>query len=213
MNDPECQRLDDYLDGVMPDACMKSFERHLSVCDACQQAVLFERDLERAARESFEVVAVPPTIAIHAKSAIRSWQHRRQVAWISGVAAAVVVGALLTYQIDGWSTTPQLAEPNRLGDSTNVDDPTTKQTTTNRRTTPAERGPGDTPKTTVHILPKGSPRQVAVPIPTQSQSVTMVMLFPTITRETSKPAQEAPGDRDDTKIETHSTTIPRGSLE
>lgn len=173
-----CARLADYLDGVLKPADRCDFERRLDQCEACRQAVDFERLLVSAETASISPSQVPTRVAVHVKATIRRWQTRRRVCWTSGVAAAVLMASIL-YAVQrpnrrpGLATTTHrqtLVQPNRPA----VPPAKIVESSSNARA----RGTSER-QIKVRLPPTARQRQLALPLPTASSRVTLVMLFPT----------------------------------
>jgi anti-sigma factor RsiW len=109
-----CSRTIDverYYDGELPPAEAKHVEAHLRECPACRQVYL-ELGCLSELLVSAPLAAISPvalTRIQEARRAAREWGIRRAASWLTAAAAAVLVGALLTWPADRTEGGGQLA--------------------------------------------------------------------------------------------------------
>jgi hypothetical protein len=178
MTNHPCTDLDDYLDDLMASADREAFERHLEKCDGCRQAVSFEQSMLEAASASIEDAAVPAAVTAQARDAIRRWQLKCRLAWTAGLAAALLVG-FFGYAIRDPANAPHIAKTDRSEVTIDSDPPPPVARDNPKQTARQESGDEAHRPTIVRMLSGASPPRVALSLPTQSDNVTLVMVFPT----------------------------------
>jgi hypothetical protein len=189
-----CGELDNYLDGVMASDDRHRFEQHLDRCDACGQAVSFERSMRDAEAVSLDQVDVPLKVTRNARDAIRRWQLKCRIAWTSGLAAGLLV-VFTFYAIRHPAGAPNLAKIQRdqIPDEQSLP---AQRSIEVAEPTPDPQSREDAHRTTkIRVQPTASRRQVALSLPTVHENVTMVMVFPTtIDDRGGQPAATPLGD-------------------
>ena len=93
MNDPACDRLDDYLGGWLDGPARTEFEAHLEQCSACRQQAEQQRQLDALlSRAGSHLEDIPPVLIKRIERRLREARQRRLVASAaSGLAAAALL--------------------------------------------------------------------------------------------------------------------------
>jgi predicted anti-sigma-YlaC factor YlaD len=113
MNDPLCQRLDDYLAHDLMGAEQDKFVAHLDSCAACRAAVREAEELSsrlRSACERFD--PVPPDLAVSITGRIDAMRWRRRA--LAAIALAASIGFVAFWLSRDGSvpdTTPKTISP------------------------------------------------------------------------------------------------------
>jgi anti-sigma factor RsiW len=121
MNDSECDRLEAYLDGCLPEQARAAFDRHLSQCPRCQHEL---RELRRIgewlASADDELGAVPQHLAKRIAGELRSsrWVVRRWSA-IGAAAAAVLLSVVGAW----WKITSHQSHERQVASRPNIGQP------------------------------------------------------------------------------------------
>jgi anti-sigma factor RsiW len=194
MTNYQCTDLDDYLDDLIASADREAFERHLEKCDGCRQAVSFEQSMLEAASASIEDAAVPAAVTAQARAAIRRWQLKCRLAWTAGLAAALLAG-FFAYAMRDPANAPNMAKTDRSEVTIDSGPPPPVARDNHTQTARQESGDAAPRPTIVRMLSGAGPPQVALSLPTQSDNVTLVMVFPTpINDRVIIPAKESRRD-------------------
>jgi hypothetical protein len=169
-----CRYLAGYLeDGLTADE-LQAFTDHLPHCPGCRQATEEQRRLDQLLeRASLQSSPVPAGLVERLERRLRKAQGRRRAAWVSGLAATVLMAA----GVRVWLTrSPSFPERP-------VDPPVAQ-------VTPAPPEKATRPLVQVRVT---SPDEVvAVPVPTRNPTVTILWLYPA--RRPAVPSSTNPSD-------------------
>jgi hypothetical protein len=180
MKRTECDRLEDFLGGWMPEADASEFERHLLQCEACRVTADLQQRLDKLLKETADVIDVPESLVERIEREIEG--HRRPRAGV--VAAAVAAGLLVMVFGTRYLST-------RLGDWARIfqvehetlSSPDFGQCSVAARHLPAEsdKGNGDSvPKVVVDVHSRPGNETIAVPLPSKNPQITILMVYPAI---------------------------------
>ena len=105
--------VDDYLDGELSSAQEAEFLRHLEGCGHCQARFALEKK-RRVVMRTLPSPRLHPDFAARCFDNVQRQQQQRQRKWRwgmgSGVAASMLVAALLLVSAQQWQSQPLLAE-------------------------------------------------------------------------------------------------------
>ena len=186
MTESSCKQLEDYLDGVLSPSDNSQFEGHLRVCDACQDAVQFDRSISAAARAAVEHTVVPTEIMTRTRRTIRSWQVRRRVYWCLGVAGTIMLGCFFVYRLGLENKTRAPENIAHENSPTHPVDPPSPRNDKAEVRIPnvAEHA---NKAALVRVRSDQPARHIAVSRPAKSDNVTFVMFYPTINHSADEP--------------------------
>jgi predicted anti-sigma-YlaC factor YlaD len=112
------EQLDDYADGVMPDAARALAEEHLLACDRCRRALGDTREVIALAQRERVALSAPAELwPLVASSTIHLAAMRRQVlaslrgVLIAGAIALVAATAVVTWKVARWTTARDVPAP------------------------------------------------------------------------------------------------------
>jgi predicted anti-sigma-YlaC factor YlaD len=115
------EQLDDYADGVMPDAARAVAEAHLASCERCRRALGDTRELLALAERERAAVHAPaelwPLVAsstIHLATMRRAVLRSMRGALITAALAVAAATAVVTWKVARWTSAPRV-EPARAG--------------------------------------------------------------------------------------------------
>ena len=96
MSVPECNRLDDYLLGGLPDDEAAAFEAHLADCPACREELQQQRRIDRLlAQGTGQLEPVPASLIDRIEEQYHRSHRRRVARWAWGLSAAAVAASVL----------------------------------------------------------------------------------------------------------------------
>jgi len=131
MSVPECDRLDDYLLGWLPDDEAAGFEAHLVDCPACREELQQQRRIDRLlAAATGQIEPVPASLVDRIEEQYHRSHRRRVARWAWGLSAAAlaasVLAVLLVMGAFGTGNQPQpivQEHPKPVGDAEQVAPP------------------------------------------------------------------------------------------
>jgi hypothetical protein len=179
----ECNKLDAYLaDDLSGDDSVR-FERHLSSCEVCREAIDQQNWIDSMLRSSHrsQLEPIPSHLAKPSRTA-RTHSRRNALVAACGLASA----AALLVAISHWQLNRQA-----MTDS--------NQTTSINRTAQTTRADEKKPPTATFI---GGPDVIAVPVESHSPNVTVVRIYPTY---------RPPQDRETVAVHSNSATTSNWS--
>ena len=114
------EQLDDYADGVMPDAEHASADSHLAACERCRRAVGDTREVLAWATQERAVATAPvelwPLVAsqtIHLSEVRRAVIRSMRGVLLVGAIVLVAATAFVTWKVARWTARPD-ARPSRV---------------------------------------------------------------------------------------------------
>jgi hypothetical protein len=156
----DCRYLAGYLEDGLTAAELQVFTDHLPHCPGCRQATEEHRRLDQLLeRVGLQSSPLPAGLVDRLERRLQKAQRWRRAAWVSGLAAALLVAA----GVGVWLTrAPSLPERP-------VDPPVT-------RAAPAP--PEKVIRPLVQVRVTSPDEVVAVPVPTRNPTVTILWLYP-----------------------------------
>jgi len=93
---PDCNRLDDYLLGGLPDDEAAGFEAHLADCPVCREELQQQRRIDRLlAAATGQLEPVPASLTGRIEEQYHRSRRRRVARWAWGLSAAAVAASVL----------------------------------------------------------------------------------------------------------------------
>jgi anti-sigma factor RsiW len=177
---PECDRLEDFLGGWLPDDDVREFQAHLLRCEACRESADLRERVDKLLTDAALAVDVPRTLVK------RIEQEIVRQSWIrAGTMAAVAAGLLVMVCGTAWllsgfgerlvtmrAENSSLTEQGLAADRVSVD---------HQRTTELTESNAESARTVVvdvHSHPENE--TIAVQLPSKNPRVTIFMVYPAI---------------------------------
>jgi anti-sigma factor RsiW len=156
MTDSPCHQLDDYLTGTLPPGEMTRYVDHLTVCASCRREIELQDAIDLALRAPAPDLERPPKDLVERiDRQSKSSRPGRAVLWTAACVAAAASLFGVVWHVHSWRK--------------HVADPPGHQRVTQAR--PA----GDQP---VEIRFDPADNVIAVPMPTESDEVSIVWVYP-----------------------------------
>ena len=158
MKREHCARLDDYLDGDLPEIEHLDFEAHLAACDTCRRTVELDRRWGNLLASANPIA--PPSLTRNIAGAVERGRRLR----IARASALIGLAAGLTLAVVRWNVDRPRVPVAR------TDDP------------PASRpiaSAGQRPEVHITIAPES--RLLALPLESKNPQVSVVWLYPEVT--------------------------------
>lgn len=161
MKREHCARLDDYLDGDLPEIERLDFEAHLTMCETCRQAVELDR------RWGGLLAAAGPVAPASLTRNILAVVERHRRLRLARAVALIGLAASLAFAVARW----------------NVDRPRVPVARTNDPSASQPIASADQ-RPEVHITIAPESRLLALPLESKNPQVSIVWLYPEV-RSTS----------------------------
>jgi hypothetical protein len=108
VNEPHCNKLEDYLDGALPQSKRLAFGEHLAICSACAAAVHEHEQVMYLLRRAVETETGPTGLIQRIEGQWRI-RKRRRLLWASGAAASLLVLCLTSWPAWRGALTPRVS--------------------------------------------------------------------------------------------------------
>jgi anti-sigma factor RsiW len=173
MSVPECNRLDDYLLGGLPDDEAAGFEAHLADCPACREELQQQRRIHRLLTAGARQLEPVPASLIGRIEAQYHRSHRRRVArWAWGLSAAALAASVLAVWLVmgafGTGNQPQpivQEHPAPAGDA-------------EQAAPPSRQSPR--PAAVARVTMDDPSAAILVPLRTEKPNISIVWVYPTV---------------------------------
>ena len=192
MNFAQCEHLDAYVAGWLPDDRTAAFEAHLNDCSACREEIRRQRRIDRLLREGTrQLEPIPSSLIDRIQRQIGVIRRRRAVRAACGTACAVA----LLLGVGLWLRTP--GEPPRSSPLElaieNPPSPTADDEQSDSRERPNSREPPAAEvQPSVEIAMVDSSTAIVVPLITSNPNVSIVWLYPTVKPRSTEPVGRIP---------------------
>jgi anti-sigma factor RsiW len=170
-----CRRLDAYMDGDLAPQERLAFEKHLSLCAECREAIEQLRWVDSLLQsgDAAEEAVFPGSARVNALKAISSARHRTRVrrSLIAGTAAAASIVMLAAWQFS--------SRPSAPGFARGLNHQTIAQDDATPRQSRGLQAAGTLTEAT--FVTDGD--AIAVPLVSDDAQVSIVQVYPTTTTE------------------------------
>ena len=182
MQRPECDHLDDYLGGWLPQADRAQFEAHLADCPGCREECEQQRRIERLLWQGARRDEPAPRLIERIERQIHRASRRRRLRWTWALSAAATVALAMG-----------IFALNRDGGNHAQPPPFTEQpgqpTAPVVEVDPPE--PEDTQeKPEVRVVASRPAEAIVVPVETEAPNVSIVLIYPTVTSAQAAPTPD-----------------------
>jgi anti-sigma factor RsiW len=177
MNTVNCEHLDDYLSRELDEQARGQFEEHLRICRECRAEVALQRSIDAALVAGHASVKPSAALIPKIESRLHHKSAKRRTWLVAAAAAVLILAGSLSYLSRGWR-----GPANGL--------PDTDQKLAQRKE--FEKQERAEPKQPVvdrqHVVEITFPTNqdiIANELATDDPAVTILMLYPAITRDSS----------------------------
>lgn len=187
-----CRQLDDFLSGSLDDAQRDEFAAHLEFCDDCRREVELDSRLDRLLMTAVDRETVPAGLASRVVGSIRRAQRRRHaVTVLSAAAVACFAAGWLIFDFGTHGDPEPSGNRRQVADRASLQTPAARQASGNRS---ADAKVSSVAGTRADARAAGSSNSrpfvqvdlpddtIGVPVETQNPNVTIIMLYPTVSR-------------------------------
>lgn len=173
MSISECDRLDDYLLGGLPEDETAGFEAHLAGCPACRDELQRQQQIDGLlAQATGQLEPVPSSLIDRIERQVRRSRRRRAVHWAWGLSAAALAASVLAVWLatggfgTGNGTPPIVRQPPGPNSGRERVDP--------------DRPQAPRARAVASVAIADPTDAILVPVETKAPNVSIVWIYPTV---------------------------------